>query len=89
MVTWVFTTLWRFAADTVILLDFSLLRCAWRALLRSCERADFWRWLVAYRFQSRPVLMQAIAEHEACAKLVVLRGPGELRRFVAEAARKI
>jgi hypothetical protein len=53
------------AADTIILLDFSLIRCAWRALWRSRERADFWRWLVAYRFQSRPILMQAVAEHAA------------------------
>src|SRR5438270_6673284 len=29
-------------ADTIILLDFSLLRCAWRAFRRSRERADFW-----------------------------------------------
>src|SRR5206468_6698695 len=39
------------AADTIIFLDFSLIRCAWRAILRSRERADFWRWLVAYRFK--------------------------------------
>src|SRR5271168_2563501 len=48
------------AADTIIFLDFSLMRCAWRAMRRSRERADFWRWMVAYRFQSRPLLMQAI-----------------------------
>jgi adenylate kinase family enzyme len=28
------------AADTIIFLDFSLVRCAWRAVLRSRERAD-------------------------------------------------
>ena len=33
------------AADTVVLLEFSLLRCTWRAIRRSRERADFWRWL--------------------------------------------
>jgi adenylate kinase family enzyme len=42
------------AADTIIFLDFSLLRCAWRAIRRSRESADFWRWLLAYRYQSRP-----------------------------------
>jgi adenylate kinase family enzyme len=31
------------AADTVVFLDFSPLRCAWRAIRRSRERADFWR----------------------------------------------
>ena len=33
------------AADTIILLDFWFVRCAWRALRRSRERADFWLWL--------------------------------------------
>ena len=75
------------AADTIILLDFSLIRCAWRAIRRSRERADFWRWLLAYRFQSRPILMQAIASHAAFADLRVLRDPGALRRFVADVDR--
>jgi adenylate kinase family enzyme len=74
------------AADTIVFLDFSLVRCAWRAVLRSRERADFWRWLVAYRYESRPILMQAIASHAPMAKLWVLRAPGALRRFVAEVA---
>jgi adenylate kinase family enzyme len=76
------------AADTIILLDFSLIRCAWRAALRSRERADFWRWLVAYRFRSRPILMRAIANHAAAANLQVLRGPRALRQFVAGIDRK-
>jgi hypothetical protein len=76
------------AADTIILLDFSLVRCAWRALLRSRERADFWRWLMKYRSLSRPILMQAIANHAPTAKLRVLRAPEEVRRFIAEVARE-
>ena len=74
-------------ADTVILLDFSLGRCAWRAILRSRERADFWRWLLAYPCQSRPLLMQAIASHAATAELHVFRNPRALRRFVTDLAR--
>src|SRR6266446_3317589 len=76
------------AADTILFLDFSLLRCGWRAVLRSRERVDFWRWLMAYRRHSRPLLMQAIANDAPTAELRVLRGPGELRRFVAEVARE-
>jgi hypothetical protein len=72
------------AADTVIFLDFSLLRCAWRAVRRSRERADFWCWLVAYRYQSRPALMGAIASHAPTAELHVLRDPRALKRFVAD-----
>jgi adenylate kinase family enzyme len=76
------------AADTIILLDFSLVRCAWRAIRRSRERIDFWRWLVAYRRQSRPILMKAILTHAAHAKLRVLGNPAAVRRFVAEVARE-
>ncbi len=70
------------AADTIIFLDFSFFRCAWRAIRRSRERADFWRWLLAYRRRSRPLLMEAIATHAASADLHVLRNPGALWRFV-------
>ena len=71
------------AADTIIFLDFSLVRCAWRAIRRSRERADFWLWLLRYRQRSRPFLMEAIGKYAAHAKLHVVRNPGALRRFVA------
>ena len=76
------------AADTLIFLDFSLVRCAWRALRRSRERTDFWLWLLRYHRQSRPFLMEAIANHAASATLHVLRNPEALRRFVADVVRK-
>ena len=75
------------AADTIIFLDFSLVRCAWRALRRSPERTDFWRWLLAYRRQSRPLLMQAIATHASSAELLVLCDPKDVRRFIADVGR--
>lgn len=71
------------AADTIIVLDFSLLRCAWQAVRRSRERPDFWRWLVTYRRQSLPRLMQAIAEHAAGAKLHIFRDPRSVAEFLA------
>jgi adenylate kinase family enzyme len=76
------------SADTILFLDFSLLRCAWRAIRRSRERADFWRWLLAYRWQGRPALLAAIAKHAVHADLHVFRNPEELSRFVAEVARE-
>jgi adenylate kinase family enzyme len=76
------------AADTIIFLDFSLVRCAWRAAWRSREGADFWRWLMAYRRQSRPLLMQTIANHAPTAELRVFCDPGALSRFVADVARE-
>jgi adenylate kinase family enzyme len=75
------------AADTIIFLDFSLVRCAWRAVRRSRERADFWRWLLAYRREARPVLMEALANHAVKAKLHVFPDPGALQRFVADLGR--
>jgi adenylate kinase family enzyme len=74
------------AADTIILLDFSLARCAWRTLRRGRERADFWQWLVAYRWRSRPMLMEAIAKHAAGADLYVIRNPKALTRLVEKLA---
>jgi hypothetical protein len=73
-------------ADTVIFLDFSLARCACQSILRSRERADFWRWLLTYRRQSRPRLMKAIASHAANAELYVFPNPRAIRRFVADLA---
>jgi adenylate kinase family enzyme len=74
------------AADTIIFLDFSLLRCAWRALRRSRERADFWLWLLRYRRQSRPALLEAVARQAAQADLHVLRNPNALKRFLVHIA---
>jgi nicotinamide riboside kinase len=70
------------AADTIIFLDFSLVRCAWRAIRRSRERADFWRWLLAYRYHSRPNLMSAISNHAPHAALHVFRNPKAVAQFV-------
>ena len=75
-------------ADTIILLDFALVRCAWRALRRGRERSDFWRWLIAYRRRSLPVLMQAISKFAPHAKLRLIRNPNELRLFIVELERK-
>ena len=74
------------AADTVVLLDFSLPRCAWQAFRRSHERVDFWRWVLAWRRRSRPILMKAIANHADGASLRILRDPKAVNRFVAEVA---
>ncbi len=72
-------------ADTVVLLDLSLPRCAYRALRRGRERADFWRWVVTYRRRWRPRILAAVHRDAPGADLVVLRSPravsGWLRRF--------
>ena len=74
-------------ADTVIFLDFSLACCAWRAILRSRERLDFWRWLLAYRRRSRPLLMHAIAHCAPNAEVHVYRNSRAIGRFVTDLAK--
>jgi hypothetical protein len=68
-------------ADTVLILDFSLARCAWRAARRSRERADFWWWLLTWRHGSKPAVLGAVATFAAGANIHVVRTPAELRRF--------
>ena len=69
-------------ADTVIILDFSLLCCAWHAIRRARERADFWRWVLAYRRKYLPMLLQAIAQHASTADVLIFRGPRAAERFL-------
>jgi adenylate kinase family enzyme len=77
------------AADTIIFLDFSLIRCAWRALRRSRERMDFWFWLISYRYRSRPFLMRAIAEYAPGVRLHVLRSPEAVDEFLTGVMRSL
>jgi len=69
-------------ADTVILLNYSLVRCMWNALRRSTERADFWQWVIGYRRKSLPVLKKAILKHAPQAKVHIFRSPRALNRFL-------
>lgn len=63
------------AADTVIILNFSLLRCAWRSIRRGREPLDFWRWVIGYRRRSLPILMATITTHAPRARIHVMRTP--------------
>jgi adenylate kinase family enzyme len=72
------------AADTIIVLDFGFLRCAWRSLRRGRERAEYWRWIWSYRRQSLPKLRIAIAAQLPRAQAHVLRNPAMVRRFLAD-----
>ncbi|GAB3960178.1 DNA topology modulation protein [Actinoallomurus acanthiterrae] len=72
------------AADTVIVLDFAFLRCAWRTIRQGRERGDYWRWIWAYRRRSLPAVMQAITAAAPDAEVHVLRSPRMVRRFVAQ-----
>ncbi|MGB3437744.1 MAG: DNA topology modulation protein FlaR [Actinophytocola sp.] len=74
------------AADTVVVLDFPLWRCAWRALRRSRENRAFWHWLLTYRRRGLPVVLAAVGEHAGGAAVHRLRGPAAIERFLASAA---
>ena len=72
------------AADTIILLDFSLFRCALRAFRRAPERADFWRWVLLYRRESVPRLTDAISRNAPNATVHILRTPKAVAEFLAD-----
>jgi adenylate kinase family enzyme len=75
------------AADTVIVLDYPLWRCAWRALRRSRENLAFWRWLFAYRRRSLPTVMATIADHASHAELHLIRSPHAADQLIVQALR--
>jgi adenylate kinase family enzyme len=71
------------AADTILVLDLSPWRCLWRAARRSLERADFWRWTLMWRRQSRPVLLKALAVNASAADVHVFRSARAVKMFIA------
>jgi adenylate kinase family enzyme len=73
------------AADTIVVLDFTFLRCAWRTLRRGREQAEYWRWMRAYRRRSLPRVMRAINSQGPRARLYILRNPAMVQRFADEA----
>ena len=70
-------------ADTVLILDFSLPRCAWRAWRRSRERAGFWWWLLTWRHRHRPVVLATVAQSAPTATVHLFHTPRQLRRFLS------
>lgn len=70
------------AADTIIVLDFPLWPCVWRALRRSRESREFWTWVLRYRRDSLPAINQSIATHAPRAAVHMLHNPRQVRRFL-------
>ncbi|MCP2340558.1 hypothetical protein [Actinomadura rupiterrae] len=76
------------AADTVIVLDFPLWRCAWRAARRSRENWAFWRLLLTYRRSSSsfPAIREAIGREASHASLRILKSPKVVEHLLAQAS---
>src|ERR1035437_4315196 len=70
------------AADTIVFLDFSPARCAWRAVRRSRARADFEWGLLPCRRGGRPLPLQATPPHASAPETPAPRPPGAVSRFV-------
>src|SRR5437899_318961 len=66
------------AADTVFVLDFPLVVCLARVMRRSRERADFWWWMLTWRWLSRPKITEAVRRHASNADTHRFRTPREL-----------
>jgi hypothetical protein len=76
----------RFAvADTVLLLDFPLWLCMWRALRRGREGWDFWWWLVTWGWFERPKARDMLAKHPN-AQVHIFRSQKELDQFLYKLA---
>ena len=71
------------AADTIFVLDFTFARCAWRAVRRSREAADFWSLVWHYRRRSRPLVRQAMRAYAPGATVHWLTGPRQVKRLLA------
>lgn len=71
------------AADTVVLLNLSPVRCAWRALRRGRERWDFWWWVLTYRWRHLPSMRRGLTESGV--DVDELRSPRAVRAFLSAA----
>ena len=69
-------------ADTVLLLDYGLLVCAWRAARRSRERRDFWLWVLRYRRRHLPQVLRVLDAHAPTSTVLRLRSPRATRAFL-------
>jgi hypothetical protein len=72
-------------ADTVLLLDFPLWLCLWRALRRDRENWDFWWWLITWGCLERPKIRDMLAEHSN-AQVHILHSQKELDQFLSKLA---
>ena len=75
------------AADTVLILDFSLLLCLVRAMRRSKERMDFWWWMITWRRIERPRIKRIVAQYAGHAEVHVFSNPDQLERYLTLIAR--
>jgi hypothetical protein len=66
-----------------VVLNLALPRVAWRTLRRDRERADYWRWVWAYRRRYVPQMRAAITANARRAELHVLRSAGMVRHFIS------
>ena len=74
-------------ADTVVLLDVARWRCTWRAVRRSRERADFWKWVWSWRRVYRPALLRSIEREAPTARLRIIRTAVDAQRFLHDAGK--
>lgn len=71
------------AADTVLLLDFPLWLCLWRALRRGEGKWDFWWWVVTWGWLQRPNILGVLANYPSLG-LHIFRSTKDLELFLAD-----
>jgi hypothetical protein len=71
------------AADEIWLLDFPVALCLGRALRRSRERWDFWRWMLTWRHTHKPAILSQITHFAPATRVRHFRRPGDLEDILA------
>lgn len=69
-------------ADTVIILDSHVIRCAVRSVRRGARRRDFWMWMLGWSKTHRPRIIDEVRQYAPTASLVILRSPREASRWL-------
>jgi hypothetical protein len=74
-------------ADTVLILDFSFIRCALQAMKRSRERLDFWWWVFVWRKKNKLKILNDIHTYAPNANVHIFRSPKQLEEFIGSYSR--
>ena len=69
-------------ADTIFVLDYGFVTCAWRAARRSRERRDFWLWVWHYRRRHLPAVLETLHSKAPSATVHRLRSPRATRALL-------
>jgi nicotinamide riboside kinase len=75
-------------ADTVVIMDTSLVSCVWRALRRGRQRFDFWAWVFTWGRRYRPQILADVQRYAPTADVVTLSSTRDIDKWLARCSRE-